>query len=338
MTDNSNNEILKMEREVLVEVINILMGSAAATLTTILDRKATMRCGEVLAVEASELDLSNLSPTAGGTFLFSKGVIGAGALLFHKNDLKNILRHLLSLPSEEDVEFDEIGTGAITEVLSQMLASAAEAFSSFSGAETTATAADMEDSLTKAKVIAAFEATPSIVYHAQLALMVEDLFESQCSIVLEHRLAKQILHLSLGSQDGNKLVEEESRASGSEVVLPVKEPGGKATLVSATPYVYKALNDETTSGDNTRKGNLELIMSVPVQITVELGRTRKKIKEIAEYMPGNIIELDRQAGDQVDIVANGRLIARGDVVVVDDNYSVRITEIVKTRHSINPLE
>lgn len=76
-------------------------------------------------------------------------------------------------------------------------------------------------------------------------------------------------------------------------------------------------------------GNLDLVMSVPIQITVELGKTRKKIKDIADMTVGNIIELDRQAGDQVDVIANGRLIARGDVVVVDDNYSVRITEIIK---------
>jgi flagellar motor switch protein FliN/FliY len=77
--------------------------------------------------------------------------------------------------------------------------------------------------------------------------------------------------------------------------------------------------------------NLDLLMSVPIQITVELGKTRKKIKDIAELTLGNIVELDRQAGDQVDVIANGRLIARGDVVVVDDNYSVKITEIIKVR-------
>jgi len=75
-------------------------------------------------------------------------------------------------------------------------------------------------------------------------------------------------------------------------------------------------------------------MSVPLQITVELGKARRKIKDIVEFSPGNIIELDRQAGDQVDIMANGRLIAKGDVVVVDDNYSVRITEIMKARDSL----
>ena len=103
--------------------------------------------------------------------------------------------------------------------------------------------------------------------------------------------------------------------------------------VQATPYNYKPLGQGAHPDLAIDDNNLELIMSVPIQITVELGKTRKKIKDIAELTVGNIVELDRQAGDQVDVVANGRLIARGDVVVVDDNYSVRITEIIKAKEA-----
>lgn len=101
-----------------------------------------------------------------------------------------------------------------------------------------------------------------------------------------------------------------------------------AQSVNAAPYTYKQLG-EAIGLDLTDSNNLELVMSVPIQITVELGTTKKKIKDIVDLCQGNIVELDRQAGDQVDILANGRLIAKGDVVVVDDNYSVRVTEIVK---------
>jgi flagellar motor switch protein FliN/FliY len=102
--------------------------------------------------------------------------------------------------------------------------------------------------------------------------------------------------------------------------------------VQATPYSFQPLGvDKTAAELGIDDNNLELIMSVPIQITVELGKTKKKIKDIAELTVGNIVELNRQAGDQVDVVANGRLIARGDVVVVDDNYSVRITEIIKAK-------
>ena len=103
--------------------------------------------------------------------------------------------------------------------------------------------------------------------------------------------------------------------------------------VQATPYNYKPLGgvEKIAAELGIDDNNLELIMSVPIQITVELGKTKKKIKDIAELTVGNIVELNRQAGDQVDVMANGRLIAKGDVVVVDDNYSVRITEIIKAK-------
>jgi len=75
--------------------------------------------------------------------------------------------------------------------------------------------------------------------------------------------------------------------------------------------------------------NLELIMSVPLEISVEIGKTRKKIKEILEFAQGTIVELDKSAGALVDIIVNGQLIAKGEVVVVNDNYGVRVVEIVK---------
>jgi flagellar motor switch protein FliN/FliY len=76
--------------------------------------------------------------------------------------------------------------------------------------------------------------------------------------------------------------------------------------------------------------NLNLMMSVPLQVSVEIGRTTKKIKEILDFSSGTIVELNRQAGSQVDVYVNGKAIARGNVVVVDDNYGVRITEVMNS--------
>lgn len=80
-----------------------------------------------------------------------------------------------------------------------------------------------------------------------------------------------------------------------------------------------------------QKDNLKLLMGVPLEISVEIGSARRKVKDILEFTQGTIIELERQAGAPVDVVVNGNLIARGDVVVIDDNFAVRITEIVKSK-------
>jgi flagellar motor switch protein FliN/FliY len=74
--------------------------------------------------------------------------------------------------------------------------------------------------------------------------------------------------------------------------------------------------------------NIELLMDVSLQVTVELGRTRKQIRDVLSMGPGSVLELDKLAGEQVDVLVNGKLIAKGEVVVIDENYGVRITDII----------
>lgn len=83
--------------------------------------------------------------------------------------------------------------------------------------------------------------------------------------------------------------------------------------------------------NSDQNDNLKLLMNVPLNVTVEIGSTIKKVKEILDFTQGTIIELERQAGAPVDIIVNGNLIAKGDVVVIDDNFAVRITEIIKSK-------
>ncbi|NLW78101.1 MAG: flagellar motor switch protein FliN [Ruminococcaceae bacterium] len=83
--------------------------------------------------------------------------------------------------------------------------------------------------------------------------------------------------------------------------------------------------------------NMDLIMNVPLDVSIEIGTTKRKIRDIMNFTSGTVVELDKQAGAPVDIVVNGQLIAHGDVVVIDDNFGVRITEIVGTKELINSL-
>ena len=75
--------------------------------------------------------------------------------------------------------------------------------------------------------------------------------------------------------------------------------------------------------------NIGLIMDVPLGVTVELGRTTKAISEILDFAPGTIIELDKIAGEPVDVLVNGKFVAKGEVVVIEESFGVRVTEIIK---------
>lgn len=98
--------------------------------------------------------------------------------------------------------------------------------------------------------------------------------------------------------------------------------------INVKPIPQKNLNDSVGNYEEQEE-NRELIMGVPLEVSVEIGRTRKLVKDILEFTKGSLVVLDKLAGDQVDLYVNGRCIAKGDVVVVDDNFGIRITEIVK---------
>jgi flagellar motor switch protein FliN/FliY len=84
--------------------------------------------------------------------------------------------------------------------------------------------------------------------------------------------------------------------------------------------------------------NLGMLLDIPLQVTVELGRTKRSVKDILDLSPGSIIELDKLAGEPVDILINSRLIAKGEVVVIDENFGVRVTDIVSQSDRLKKLK
>ncbi|MEY8317373.1 flagellar motor switch phosphatase FliY [Oscillospiraceae bacterium 50-58] len=114
---------------------------------------------------------------------------------------------------------------------------------------------------------------------------------------------------------------------------PAAPPDPK--VVNAQPNRLKELSSETQLNQEQRD-NLDLILSVSLEVAVEIGRTRRKIQDILSFSKGSLVVLDKLAGDQVDLLVNGQCVAKGDVVVIDDNFGIRITEILQ-KPDINVL-
>lgn len=96
--------------------------------------------------------------------------------------------------------------------------------------------------------------------------------------------------------------------------------------VNVQPAQFQSFS--TGNLGNYSPENIDLIMDVPLRVTVELGRTTKSISDILDFSPGKIIELDKLAGEPIDILVNGKNVAKGEVVVIEENFGVRITEII----------
>ena len=110
---------------------------------------------------------------------------------------------------------------------------------------------------------------------------------------------------------------------------PQGETKAEPKVINTSPMPMPQLDAAERLGKEQAQ-NLDLIMEVPLQVTVEIGRTRRKVQDILEFAKGSLVVLDKLAGDQVDLFVNGKCIARGEVVVIEDNFGVRITEIVQT--------
>ena len=109
-----------------------------------------------------------------------------------------------------------------------------------------------------------------------------------------------------------------------------KQKAAEPKLINVQPMVRQNLNqDRGVVLQEEQEENMELIMGVPLEISVEIGRTKKLVKDILDFTKGSLVVLDKLAGEQVDLFVNGQCIAKGDVVVVEDNFGIRITEITK---------
>lgn len=359
MTDVVENpdKLSSMEIDVIGEVMNISMGTAATAMSTILNTKVNITTPRIETIGVEEFEFSYLEPVVGVLINYVEGIEGANVLLLQESDMKKILSQLFDMDTSDDIEFDEISKSAIGEIMNQMMGAAAGALASFLGKVVNISPPVLLDTTNKSSIRDLFSLKGDNLVSIKFNLSIEGLVESEFISAMEPALAREIVSMSMGVSGMGDEEEEVTpppvqqapvqqapvqpetayqpsppQAEPARVVRNDPPPAAYAPPqqpVQVNPYEYRQLGEEQRI--NIPGDNLDLLMSVPIQITVELGKTRKKIKDIAELTLGNIVELDRQAGDQVDVIANGRLIARGDVVVVDDNYSVKITEIIKVR-------
>ncbi|MFC3769885.1 flagellar motor switch phosphatase FliY [Paenibacillus sp. GCM10012303] len=117
--------------------------------------------------------------------------------------------------------------------------------------------------------------------------------------------------------------------------IPQNYGGIPGRSVNVAPAQFGNLTGASMQPDDS---NLNLLLDIPLKVTVELGRTKKLIKDILEFSQGSIIELDKLAGEPVDILVNNKLIAKGEVVVIDENFGVRVTDIISQMDRIQKLQ
>lgn len=115
--------------------------------------------------------------------------------------------------------------------------------------------------------------------------------------------------------------------------------GDRERTAEPRVVVEKAELEELAPASGRKEGvSLDLLLDVPLQVTVELGRARRLVRDILSLGVGSIVELDKLAGEPVDVLVNGKLVARGEVVVVDEKFGVRVTDVVSAADRVSALK
>ena len=353
------------EIDALGEIGNISMGTSATTLYTLLGQKVTITTPKVSITTWEELSRQYPAHYVAVKVQYTNGLSGDNLLVMQEQDVKIITDLMMGGSGQVDphTELSELHLSAISEAMNQMVGSAATSLSSMlvKRVDISPPESVLID-LSKDIGGIAFEEGKQIV-KIEFSLIVGNLIDSLIMQLLPLSFAQELV-ANLYNK-GSGLPEEPKPAVAAKPApkqAPAPEPRPAPYQQQAAPQPQpQPMNNQPTAYGygyqmpympqpqhqqppvNVQPAqfqsfemvapaleiqNIGLLMDVPLQITVELGRTSKKIKEILEFGQGSIIELDKLAGEPVDILVNGKNIAKGEVVVIDESFGVRITDII----------
>lgn len=318
-----------MEKDTIGEILNISFGSSTTAMSNMLEKRVDITVPNVEVIGFEEFEFNSFEPAVGVEITYTEGLSGNNIMILKKSDVREIVDILLNTKTNpEEFELTELNKSAICEVMNQMMGASSTALAEVLETTvniTTPVTFEVEDKNDfKHKYFSDDEPMVVVKFH----LKIEDVIESEFLIVLKIDLAKRII-------ESFKLdVNTDINAQNKEVKSKIQKKSFDNlddfdSDNKTTKNNYSVFSSGQQSDKKTHGTNLDLIMTVPLQVSVEIGRTKKNVKEIIELTNGSLVVLDKLAGEPVDIFANGQYIAKGDVVVVDDSFGVRITEIIK---------
>ncbi|MCM3713204.1 flagellar motor switch phosphatase FliY [Alkalihalobacillus oceani] len=361
--------ISDIEKDALGEIGNISFGSAATALSTLLSQKVDITTPELSLILKEKLEKEFPQPHVAIHVQYTEGFQGVNLLVIKTQDAAIIADLMLggdgTSPSDE---LSEMHISAVQEAMNQMMGSASTSMSTIFNKKV-----DISPPGINLLDFHADEGTENvpeddILVKISFRLKVGELIDSNImqlvTVPFAKKLVEELMNPSTPEPASEPAAVQETPApsrpqaeqpAAASQAQQAAEP--QRDRVAAPPpreqqhlggVSYQQQRDvdiqpaafssfEAPQLTQTEANNLNMLLDIPLQVTVELGRTKRSIKEILEFTQGSIIELDKLAGEPVDILVNQKLIAKGEVVVIDENFGVRVTEIVSQEERIRNL-
>lgn len=350
-TINTNQLTEQDKFDIIGEVGNISMSQAATTLSSILNRRVMITTPRVSKVKFKEILDSLTAPKVSTTVEFKEGLAGTNLMLLEVSDAVIIADLMMGGDGAvTNKKFTELELSAVAEAMNQMIGSASTSMATMINRKVdilppTVHLWEDQKSIDYDGIV-----KDQDIYRISFSLSVEGVIESEIMQVFTEDVVKDIADAMLSDKAVNVRQEVVEPTVESVAVHPVVEPkpepikqvtGQLAATQSSKRAVevsqaeFQPLFAKSTMDVDT--DNLGLILDVPLDMSVILGRSRKSIKEILALNNGSVIELDKLTDEPLEILVNGKLIATGEVVVINENFGVRITNILSPKQRLNHL-
>lgn len=338
----------EMEKDALGEIGNISFGSSATALSALLNQKVDITTPFVSLVHKEELTDEFPNPHVAVQVQYTEGFSGTNLLVIKHEDAAVISDLMLGGTGENPTEImDEIKLSAVQEAMNQMMGSAATSMSTVFQKKIDISPPSLD--ILNMEKGEGTELIPQddIFVKVSFNLKVGTLIDSNIMQLLSLPFAKSLVEELLVPSAENTAAsidkepdfnEKQTQSQAAEYVQHQETQQAESvhTPVDVQPASFAEFEHMTSAKGDSR--NLEMLLDIPLQVTVELGRTKRTVQEILALSSGSIIELDKLAGEPVDILINSKLIAKGEVVVIDENFGVRVTDIISQRDRIHKLK
>ncbi|ANB60936.1 flagellar motor switch phosphatase FliY [Anoxybacteroides amylolyticum] len=372
----SVDEVLStMEQDALGEIGNISFGSSATALSMLLNQKVEITTPSVSVIRREDVPHEFPHPYVAIQVNYTDGFLGTNLLVIRQTDAAIIADLMLGGDGKNPADLmGEIQLSAVQEAMNQMMGSAATSMSTIFGKKVDISPPTLH--LLDVKEGEGIEYLPpeDILIKISFRLKIGNLIDSNIMQLLPVDFAKELVQNLLQPSSTNGPTSdrmEMSNGGGNSTPSAISQTSDQtyaqsAPHVSQEPhpaYAYTQQPPHTPNHFGAYVGmekqhvqpvdfahfdpvpsvegetrNLNMLLDIPLQVTVELGRTKRSVQDILSLSSGSIIELDKLAGEPVDILVNNKLIAKGEVVVIDENFGVRVTDIISQSDRLKKLK
>mgnify|MGYP002410272979 CR=1 FL=1 len=352
---NNEAQLSEEEQDLLGEVGNISMATAATTLSQILSQKVEITTPNVTITTLKEIQEAMTIPNMVFHVTFTSGLEGSNVLLMDVSDASVIASLMMGGDgTSPSTELSELEVSAVSEAMNQMIGSASTSMATMMDRNIDITPPNTQI-WNGQEVIGIDDIKPTQpIVRVAFRMTVTNLIDSNIMQIFALDTVKDIAGCLLG---GNlETVEESEKQEQPEQPEKQEQPEQLQTqemdqsthlspeadlakkIMEQPVAIQKPSFGEIQKVPNTEKPqNIDLILDVPLEFRVMLGKTKRTIREVLSLSPGSVVELDKLAEEPLEIYVNGKLLAQGEVVVIDENFGIRITNISSANERVKNL-